>query len=90
MKEQLKNLLLGSVGLAIYAKEAVEEIGKKLVEKGKLSEKEMADFSEDVKKHIQDKIHEVAKAAEERTRPPVKKAEDTKPTPKKDKTKSKP
>ena len=91
MKEALKNVVLGGVGVTVYAKEAAESIIKKLVEKGKatLNEKEISDAADDVVTYIKDKIHSVAKAAEEKTRPPQKKVDTTKPNPKKDKTKSK-
>jgi polyhydroxyalkanoate synthesis regulator phasin len=91
MKEQLKNALLGGLGLTVLLKDAVTEGAKGLVEIGKLNEEEVKKLGEDIKNYVQNKVHEMAKAAEERTRPAKKeetKVSDTKT--KKDKTKSKP
>ncbi|MEN8142977.1 MAG: polyhydroxyalkanoate synthesis regulator [Thermodesulfobacteriota bacterium] len=50
MIELIKKIMFTSVGLASLTKDKIEELGKELIEKGKLSEKEGKEFLDELLK----------------------------------------
>ena len=54
MLDMLKKTMLTGIGLALLAKDEVEELAKDLIEKGKMSEKDGNKFLDDLQKRYQD------------------------------------
>ena len=68
MIDLIKKIMFSGVGMALMTKEKVEELGKDIIEKGKLSEKEGREFldelmtkSEDAKKEMEAKTDKLVK-----------------------------
>lgn len=54
MLDLLKKTMLTGIGLALLAKDEVEELAKDLIDKGKMSEKDGQKFLNDLQKRYQD------------------------------------
>ena len=68
MIDLIKKIMFSGVGMALMTKEKIEELGKDIIEKGKLSEKEGREFldelmtkSEDAKKEMEAKTDKLVK-----------------------------
>lgn len=73
MFELMKKTLLTGIGLAIMTKEEVHKIGRELVEKGELSQKEGKELvddllkkSEQAQKDMESKVHKLVQDAVEK------------------------
>jgi len=76
----IKKSLLAGIGLALMTKDKVEELGKELVERGEMSEKEGKEFidelvkkSEKARKDLDGKIERLVQDAIEKTNVATKK-----------------
>ncbi len=54
MLDLIKKTMLTGVGLALLAKDEVEELAKDLIEKGKMTEKDGSKFLDDLQKRYDD------------------------------------
>lgn len=68
----IKKSMLTGIGLALIAKDEVEDLAKELVAKGNMSEKEGMKFLEELQKDLQKRYEETQKKLEDRVQQTVK------------------
>ena len=68
----IKKSMLTGIGLALIAKDEVEDLAKELVTKGNMSEKEGMKFLEELQKDLQKRYEETQKKLEDRVQQTVK------------------
>ena len=71
----IKKSMLTGIGLALIAKDEVEELAKELVSKGKMSEKEGSKFIEDLQKKYNETQNRLEERVQQATKEFLKKAE---------------
>jgi polyhydroxyalkanoate synthesis regulator phasin len=71
----IKKSMLTGIGLALIAKDEVEELAKELISKGKMSEKEGSKFIEDLQKKYDETQNRLEERVQQATKEFLKKAE---------------
>lgn len=73
MIELMKKVMLTGLGVASLTKEKVEEIGRDLIEQGKLSQQEGEKFMDELRSKAEESKQEIKKQIEERVEEILKK-----------------
>ena len=75
MLELVKKTMLTGIGLALLAKDEVEDLAKELVDKGKMTEKDGKKFLEDLQKRYEEVQSKLEDRVEKTVRDFLKKAD---------------
>lgn len=75
MLELVKKTMLTGIGLALLAKDEVEDLAKELVEKGKMTEKDGKKFLDELQKRYEDVQNKLEERVEKTVKEFLKKAD---------------
>ena len=75
MLELIKKTMLTGIGLALLAKDEVEDLAKELVEKGKMTEKDGKKFLDELQKRYEDVQNKLENRVEKTVKEFLKKAD---------------
>jgi polyhydroxyalkanoate synthesis regulator phasin len=75
MLDLVRKTMLTGIGLALLAKDEVEDLAKEMVEKGKMTEKDGKKFLEELQKRYEDVQHKLEDRVEKTVREFLKKAD---------------